>query len=98
MGKQQLWSDYQSKQLRETEVYVVSDDQKLLTPTTIVGQVESGRSIFVPRILNDHHSTLKFHFGLCLLLSAGLTVQVKHMQENLCHKFLSEFLLILCSD
>jgi hypothetical protein len=51
----QLWTDYQIKLLPETEtVYVAFDGNIIQSPTTAIGQVDSERSISVPRI-NHHH-------------------------------------------
>jgi hypothetical protein len=41
-------------------VYVVSDGQIIQSPTAIICQAESERSIFVPSTLNQHSLPLKF--------------------------------------
>jgi hypothetical protein len=47
--------DYRSKLSPETEiVYVVSDGQIIQSSTTVVGLVETERSISVPHIFNHH--------------------------------------------
>jgi hypothetical protein len=47
-----LWTDYQLKLSLETViVYVASDGQVIKSPTTIMCQVKSGKSISVPHIL-----------------------------------------------
>jgi hypothetical protein len=58
-------TDYQRKLWPKTEiVYVVSDGQITQPPTTVVGQVESERSMSVLHILN-RQQPLEFQRGLC---------------------------------
>jgi hypothetical protein len=52
--------NYQSKLSPEIKtVYILSDSQIFQSQTTTVGQVESERSMSVPRILNHHHCPLR---------------------------------------
>jgi hypothetical protein len=49
-------------------VYVISDGQITESPDADVDQVESEGSIFVPCVLNQHHSTHPAETGFMLVL------------------------------
>jgi hypothetical protein len=47
--------------------YVISDGQVTQSPDAVVGQVESEGSIFVPSVLNQHHSINPAETGFMLV-------------------------------